>query len=268
MSRAASWAEASDPQPLPLQTPRGSRTQRRWRPCGRRSTRPWRHTANTSTLSSREGEPAAPAPCPGPLPRGLSGPHPRPPGPRPDCHRLSRTAVGIRRRHRLRQGRCAEGGDPADALSHPCNSPETVRTRRVLVSVGYENEASGLLRPGREPLEAGPLRASPQQGRRPAQSGCLINVFRVCLPPDGGGTGRAGPHFWVHSARRTGGGLLLLCLSSYSSPSLRKGLSWQGVCPPAPDTRPPSPPPAPRCPLARAPDCAPLPPSLIWFGLN
>lgn len=43
--------------PAPSQTPRGSRTRPRWRRFARRSTRPWRRTANTSTPSSQEGEP-------------------------------------------------------------------------------------------------------------------------------------------------------------------------------------------------------------------
>lgn len=49
----------SDGRLLLLQTPRGSQTPLRWRRCGRRCTRHWRPTANTSTPSSLGGEPPA-----------------------------------------------------------------------------------------------------------------------------------------------------------------------------------------------------------------
>lgn len=69
--------------PAPSQTPRGSQTRPRWRRFARRSTRPWRRTANTSTPSSQEGEPR-PSLCldgprglfADPLPR--AGPHHQP----------------------------------------------------------------------------------------------------------------------------------------------------------------------------------------------
>lgn len=69
--------EGSSPAtPSASQTPRGCRTRPRWRRCGRRCTRPWRPTANTSTPSSRGGEPGPrvrPA-CPGRPPRAAATP--------------------------------------------------------------------------------------------------------------------------------------------------------------------------------------------------
>ena len=51
------WAGLLPAAPAPSQTPRGSQTRPRWKRFARRSTRPWRRTANTSTPSSQEGEP-------------------------------------------------------------------------------------------------------------------------------------------------------------------------------------------------------------------
>lgn len=72
----APWGRALTCGPSPSQTPRGSQTQPRWRRFARRSTRPWRRTANTSTLSSQEGETR-----PQPPPRRTSGSGAAPPLP-------------------------------------------------------------------------------------------------------------------------------------------------------------------------------------------